>query len=626
MKKSIFLLSVFVLMKFYIYSQVATVLPDKPGELSGTRYTGLASEVTGENHFTKDKKWNFLLSSDVQFTSHGDPEINKLKQALAKTKAKSKIPGEENVRTAEDPEVLLKFEGPWMIKGSPPDLSFAISTSGNIVALNNDGIEYYTSSGSYLGGEYWSDFYSGSQITSKLYDPRIIFDSEHNRFVMVLLHGSKPDVSKILLAISYSDNPEKDGWYYYTLKGDQTGSNLWFDYPNIGMSTTDIYITGNLYNSDGKFGKVQVMQIDKNSVYTKNTIQFFYFTNLSSEPFNAFTLFPVSYGFKGNYGPGMYMVSSKSGGSDKLRLWYIDKSYASGNPNLYSYTINVPEYSVGGNAGQYGTSDLLDVGDCRVLSGFYLNGTIHVVHLTNVGDGWSGIDYHRINVKTQTAQSSDFGLAGSYDYAYPAVGSYATKETDKSVIIAFLRSGDDIYPQCRVVHVDNNMDWSGSTLVKEGETYVDLLTATTERWGDYITVCRQFVNNAQYPVLWMTGMYGANVSSLNRYNTYRSKIAKIFALKTSAEETLDVTDPSRTYPLPFKDLFTHEFQLSEAQTIHIEILDMNGRTIKKLYDDFLKPGKHKLSFTVNNLMYGSYVLKIFGDKYYQNEVKLVVSD
>lgn len=624
MKKHDLLFLLFGLVQVVVHAQEATIPPDKAGAISGERYIGTQTEVTGENHFSTEKNWNFLLNSDLQVIRHSDPEVSKIKEYLTQNKKKTIAAQAENARTAEDPEILLKFEGPWMVKGTPPDLSFAVSTTGNIVALNNDGIEYYNTAGSYLGGEYWSDFYSASELSSKKYDPRILFDSESNRFVMVLLHGSKPDVSKVLLAISYSDDPKEDGWYYYTIKGDLTNSNLWFDYPNLGMSANDIFITGNLYDSDGKFSKVMLMQIDKSSVYAKDPIKYFYYTNLSSEPFGAFTLFPVSYGLKGNYGPGMYLVSNRSSGSDKLRLWYIDKPYSSGNPTLYSYPITVKEYSVGGNAGQYGTSELLDVGDCRILSGFYLNGTIHVVHNTSIDNGWSAIDYHRINVKSQTAESTDFGLSGSYDYAYPAVGSYANNPNDKSVIIAFLRSGDDIYPQCRVVHVDNNMDWSGSTLVQAGDTYVDLVTSTTERWGDYITVCRQFVNNAQYPVLWMTGMYGGNVSSPSTKNTFRSKIAKIFALKTASNEPTLTEAPTKTYPVPIKDIFNHEFQLADAQWITIELVDLEGKMIRELFKDFLKAGKHKLSFTVNNLTVGTYILTILGDNNYKNEVKVVV--
>ncbi len=624
MKNNYFFIMLFLTCNLNLFGQDKIVVSKEVGKVSGERFEGISVNIHGEVKDHKNKKWNFLLNSDIEENSHEDPEVEAIKEKLMPQKISSKISKEELNGTAADPVISAKFEGPWMTKGTPPDLSFAISTSGNIVATNNDGIEYYNTSGAYLDGEYWSDFYNDQSLSSKKYDPKIIFDSEKNRFVLIVLHGSKPDVSKVLIAISYTDDPLADGWYYYTIKGDPTSNNLWFDYPSLGLSNADIFITGNLYTEDGKFDRALLLQIDKTTLYNKQSIKYFYYSNLSNDPFNAFSILPVSYGLKGNYGPGMYFVSSKSGGESRLRLWYINDAY-SGNPKLFSYEVDVPVYGIGGNAGQYGTSDLLDVGDCRMLSGFYLDGIVHAVHLTNIGDGWNGINYHRISVQSMNAESSNFGLQGSYDYAYPAVASYANKATDKSVMIAFLRSGDDIYPEFRVVHCDQNMDWSSSTLVQEGDTYVDLITSTTERWGDYTGICRQYTN-ATYPAIWMNGCYGGNVGSLNTYHTFRSKIAKVYAVKTATEMPENQRPVSKTFPLPLKDAFTHEFILSNGQKINIEVLDDNGKLIKKLFNDYLPTGKQTLSFTVDNLNPGIYILNIIGDESYKNQIKIVVAE
>lgn len=154
-----------------LFGQDKIVVSKEVGKVSGERFEGISVNIHGEVKDHKNKKWNFLLNSDIEENSHEDPEVEAIKEKLMPQKISSKISKEELNGTAADPVISAKFEGPWMTKGTPPDLSFAISTSGNIVATNNDGIEYYNTSGAYLDGEYWSDFYNDQSLSSKKYDP-----------------------------------------------------------------------------------------------------------------------------------------------------------------------------------------------------------------------------------------------------------------------------------------------------------------------------------------------------------------------------------------------------------------------------------------------------------------------
>lgn len=124
----------------------------------------------------------------------------------------------------------------------------------------------------------------------------------------------------------------------------------------------------------------------------------------------------------------------------------------------------------------------------------------------------------------------------------------------------------------------------------------------------------------------MNGCYGGNVGSLNTYHTFRSKIAKVYAVKTATEMPENQRPVSKTFPLPLKDAFTHEFILSNGQKINIEVLDDNGKLIKKLFNDYLPTGKQTLSFTVDNLNPGIYILNIIGDESYKNQIKIVVAE
>jgi len=617
------LLSFCCILSLESYAQELIITPTKSAEQAGQRNLFKEEVFAVDANNNAEGDWKFKLHSRFNETKHENPEVNAIKSLWNLTKKQTYTgPANEPSFLTPDPVISKKFEGPWMLNGTPPDNSLAISTGGNIVAVNNDGIEYYSSTGTYFSGKYWSDFFTGNDITSKLYDPKVIFDSDKNRFIMVVLHGSKANVSKVLLAISYSDNPRTDGWYYYTIEADPTNSNSWFDYPGLGQSTNDIFITGNLFSDDGVSNESLIFQIDKTSIYNRQTIKYYYYSGLSNTPINAFSIYPVSYGLKGNYGPGMYFVNAKSGGSDKLRLWYIDDAFT-GNPNLSSYTISVPPYAPAGNAGQLGTNDVLDSGDSRILGAFYLNGIVHVVHNTNEGNGWGYLNYHRINIQSLNAQSATFGLQGSYDYAYPCLTCYANNKNDLSVMIGFLRSGDDIYPQFRVVFCDQNMDWSGSVLVNSGESYVDLLNGTTERWGDYIGSCRQY-SNSTYPRIWINGSYGSDVPSESRYDTYRSAIAEIYTIVSDTENESKKELSTTVFPNPISNTFNYSFNLNAAQQISIRLLNSEGKAVKAFYNDYLISGTHNLSFNKDNLSAGNYLLEVNGNKKFRDEKKIII--
>jgi hypothetical protein len=335
---------------------------------------------------------------------------------------------------------------------------------------------------------------------------------------MILLHGSTASTSKVIICFSKSNNPQ-NGWWTYKITGNPLNNNCWFDYPSVGVSNNEIYVTGNLFVTNGSFNQSIVYQIPKAAGYAGNNLNWQYWANLSSTPYTATSLVPASYGFQGNYGPGIYFVSSRSSGDNRIRLWDLTNDMGN-NPQMNSYTINTTSYSPSADAAQLGSTDKLDNGDCRIQNAFYLNGIVHFVFHSDVGSGWNGINYNRLTVSNATNLSSTFGLVGSYDYSYPAVAPFSTSLSDKSVMIAFLRSSASIYPQVRVINCDNNLQWSSSTLVKSGETFVNFLSGD-ERWGDYTGISRR--HNSSTPKIWLAGCYGANIVSQNRNNTLKIK-------------------------------------------------------------------------------------------------------
>jgi hypothetical protein len=288
-----------------------------------------------------------------------------------------------------------------------------------------------------------------------------------------------------------------------------------------------------------------------------------------------------------------------------------------GNPSLNHYVIPTTTYSPAANANQLGSTCMLDNGDCRSLSGFYLDGTIHFVFHSDIGNGWNGINYNRLTVSNGTNVSSMIGIEGSYDYSYPAIASIGNGIADQSVIIGFLRSGSDIYPQVRAINCDNSMSWSSSILVKEGDDFASYTSNSIERWGDYTGACRKY-NSGN---VWINGMYG------NFENEWDTWIAEISTGQNGVEENLDLNSEIKISPNPVYDNYSLEFSLEKPIEIEIIIIDQNGQIVKSLYSGFAYSGKNKFSFNKGMLPAGMYYLEIIDQSKnkIQNE-KIIVTN
>ena len=564
----------------------------------------------------------FFRISRIQKNHLTDSQVEKEKKLQTQLK--------ENFRSIENekpnktmsvpPQKGREFVGNSFGGFFPNDNHIAISNSGYIVSVINSKINFYNQNGSLLNSYSLSSFANNSSLTSSHYDPVCLFDPGSNRFIVVHLHGTTSSESKVIVSFSKSDNPN-DGFWTYTLNGNVGNRNNWFDYPKIGISSQDLFITGNLFKNDDTFSEAVILQIPKSAGYSGSTLNYVYWLDITDgDNGKPFTILPLSGGY-GNYGPGIYLVSTKSSNSSKVYLYDITNDYGQ-NPNLQSYSINTTNYTVGGVAFQKNTNDRLDNGDCRALSGFYANGICHFVFTSNYEMGYNGLNYNRLNVSSQTNQSSVFGVSGR-DYCYPSVAPFGTSSTDKSVCIGFLHSNENIFPECRAVTVDNNMNWSNSILVKQGEDYVDIASGNTERWGDYTGIAKKF--NANTPTVWFSGSYGRNYTT--DFNVNGTWIAELISNSASpVEDAIIKNDNYLVYPNPVTNSYFHlSFTLENLEQLEIVIYDIQGKMVKELFKGWLKPGEQRLTFNKEALAPGTYFVKITNENQVIANEKLLVT-
>lgn len=583
-----------------------SIAKTKKLEINPIKSEILNQELSGEaNNDETLLKWNRSLVNYEK--SHKiSPEIQTIINEKTNQKLQSlkkNYPDEAQTKDImSSPIIGTNFEGNWFDGYTPPDNSMAISNGGYIVTVVNSNIEYYNTSGSFLYTSSFDDFFNDASLTSTIYDPVVLYDSGTDRFFMVVLHSSTSTTSKVLTCFSKTNNP-LDGWWVYHLTGNPLGADNWFDYPKIGVSTNEVYITGNLFDNSDVFDEVVIYQIDKNDGYSGSSLSWSYWHNISEDPF---TLVPASYGISGNYGPGIYLISTfgVNVANPTLRLYDLtDDLTGSAQLDVYSISHN---FTIAGNALQYGTSVFLDCGNPRGLSAFYLNGIVHFVFQSERTTNYNGVNYNRLTLSSLTNWNSIFGL-DCYDYTYPAVASFGTSQYDKSVMICFSRSSSSIYPQVRVVSCDNSGNWTGSSLVKRGETYVDYLeSGGVARWGDYSGISRK--QNASSPEVWLSGCFGKYRSGEHAYDTW---IAQINGITVGVSENPNSTkDKIKVFPNPVYEMFSIEFNIDTKSNISISLTDVNGKMVKLLYNDIAKKGDNSFSFNKGALTSGIYFLTI----------------
>jgi uncharacterized protein YifN (PemK superfamily) len=569
---------------------------------------------------TNTDKWASAVRPTFS-RNHLLPEVHIIKEAKINERLEAKPEKEIEAKSTATPVLGSNFEANWSTVGIPPDNTMAISNGGSIVSANNDGILYYNTSGNLLYADFWSDFFNDPTLNGQLYDPKVIYDVGADRFVLVVLHGTNSSNSKVVVSFSKTNNPN-DGWWTYAFSGNPLNDGSWFDYPNMGVTTQELVVTGNLFTNSNNFNEAIVYQMDKTQGYAGANINFSVWSQLDNTVFNAFTLVPASSGNGTNVGPGIHFVSNAASGNNKIKLWTLTNTL-SANPQLNQTVINTTFYSPAADANQQGTAQTLSNGDNRIQSAFFLDGIVHFVFHSDVGSGWNGINYNRLNVATSINTSSTFGSPGNFDNSYPTVASFTNVSNNKSVMIGYLSASPNKFAEVRVVNCDNAMNWSTSTLVKAGEAFIDVLSGN-ERWGDYSGISRR--HNSSTPKIWLAGCYGANIPQASVSNSYKTWIAEISGTDPTGLEEQELDDKFVVYPVPTYDFMNINFTIETQEEVVIEIVDINGKSVKTLFRGVAKVGENKLTFNKDALPAGTYFVSISTNTKTLKNEKIIILD
>jgi hypothetical protein len=455
-----------------------------------------------------------IIESNQSMGTDADPIMEK-EDASTDTENPLQIPnpGSQNSMVSL-PNIGVELQVNYNTNAFPPDPVAAVSGSGYIVTCTNTHVHYFNDDGDQLYESTNSNFWSSVSNTTKIYDPRIEYDTYHNRFIIVILDGSSNHVDncQILIAVSVNSNPT-NGWNFYRYSGVEGLSDRWVDYTTVGHSTNDIIIAGNIFDDSNpnNYMQTRVWQFSKSPLYSNaSSFPIWQYNHVEDENDNdSFTTHPVSYPM-GGYGPGAYLISRNY---TSLVCWFDITEDASDDPVMYAYCESAPSRDGPDNSvNQDGTGQRLDVAG-RLMNAYYGGDGEIFYSAAYLGseDNRDKILVGRLNVTNGNVDDAGFGASGM-DYAYPFIMPWATSSSvwGGGSCVTFLRTSDDSYPEFRVTHINGDFDFSNSVGIKYGQGPItDRISSDdgiTNRWGDYLG--GSWRENQGQPEFWAIGQYG----------------------------------------------------------------------------------------------------------------------
>ncbi len=530
------------------------------------------------------------------------------KDSLANIYANREGNSQPRVATLPTPTIGQAFQANGFNNGTPTDNEVAIGNNGQLLSVQNSNVyRYNTNTSTNLGLQSLSVFFSGLGVTAGKYDPKVIYDPQANRFILVCLAGYLSNNTHILVGFSNSDSINGT-WHLYDLPGNPFSDSLWTDYPMIAVNNNELFITANLLHDNQPwqtgFVETVVWQLNKTDGYNGDSIRTELHSGINTNGRPVRNLCPVEAGALPTTSPGMYFVSDRNldASNDTIFLVHISDTANSPTQSVsvvmlesnISYWAPIP-------ADQPGTGGMLQTNDARILGAFMENNMIQFVCATlDTATGNDGI-YHGV---IQNPSSSPTLAAFIYSdtalhYGYPNIAWCGYDGTDNTAMIQFLHASATVNPGFSVMVVDATGDMSSRLQVKAGNGPVSLISGD-ERWGDYTGIQRRYDAGG---TCWVNGYFG---QSNGTHATWVSEIGR--SSDVGVSESTPVADHS-VFPNPFADNINITFAIPTVKHIRFAVYDMQGRLCEVLIEDNFRAGKHILSFNTAGLAPGSYLVR-----------------
>lgn len=403
----------------------------------------------------------------------------------------------------------------------PPDVSSAVGFDHLFMALN-DSMCIMDKYGTILRKQRQNDgtgFWSPIDTTA-LFDPKIIYEPFHNRWLYVIATDARTAQSAFLIAVSQSPDPMQ-GWDLYRVDTD-ADNDQWFDYPSIGFNKNWFVVNGNMGNNNGSgVTECRTFIFNINQLFAGGPVTYTV-NNYANLLDPQFTFCPAL-----TYDPAMndlWLVTNDDVNDNDLRYFKITGSPSSPVMTEESFISIGTAWGEGnGNIGtQLGSTARIHAGDHDVLSVVWRNNRLYTAQTIFLPDGNSPLTCTiQITVSdpyTQTVfEALRFGSDANNMYAFPCLAV----NQDNDLIISCSKFTSFTYPSAAVLVRRNGTPTFYETVFKAGEsTYLLVGGDGRNRWGDYTSA---MVDPADDNSVWVSSEY-SRPNAGSEYGTWWAKI------------------------------------------------------------------------------------------------------
>ncbi len=512
-----------------------------------------------------------------------------------------------------DAALGMNFMGNPFGNSTPNDNDMAISNGGKIISVINSTIFFYdVPTDTTQGVLSLAAFSAPLGMPHQEFDPKVSYDPIEDRFVLVCLNGFTDSTSDIIVGFSQTNDPTGT-WNLYSLPGDPLNNNLWTDYPIIALTQGELFITANLLYNDSTWqaGFVEsiVWQIKKQDGYSGIALTTNLINNIGWNSRPIRNLCPVK-GGSTLYGPELFMMSNRNFETQGDTFFLVKIADTIGGAN-FAVTVkqlnSSADYFMAGDARQL-APHMFATNDSRTLGAFIENNKIQFVHnCKDTATGYTAL-YHGVLTNPNAVTPTIVGQViadTTLDLGYPNISYAGNSSTDNTAIITFDHSSPTVYAGCSAIKTDGNGSYSNILRIKNGSSYVNLLTALTERWGDYSGSQRKYNNPGE---VWMSGYFGYFGSFTRKHGAWIGQVYKDQTMSgLNEEESFSFVN---VFPNPAPEFVEVEFTLDKRRNLTMELMDVSGKSVLLLMRERAKAGLNKFTFSIANLQPGVYFLNI----------------
>jgi hypothetical protein len=397
------------------------------------------------------------------------------------------------------PPVATSFDGVGMESAagyiySPPDTHSATGVD-RIVEVTNGHLAIYDKSGGLIAGGdtgagavSLNDFCgsAGPPTEDKCFDPKVIYDQEDDRFVVVALQGTTTATSKLHVMVSKTGSPANlaTDWDRFIHPGSATikGASGFADYPGLGVSPDAVVVTANIFSNTRAFVGTKIRVFDKADLYDGDAVATFIDIHngtpsgatiqpahhLSSPPSGTFYLFQ-------RLGPTTLQAWTLTGvpGAPMVNTTYVTTAY---------------QGTCVGEAPQMGTGKTIDTVCIRMMNAVWRNDALWG---TLTGSDAAGsraiVQWFEYDTATAGGTLRQHGAIDGGPGEFTFMPSISVDACGNAAM-TYSQSSSARFPEMRYTGRaagDPLHTMQAPVVAKTSVSFYDDFTGPPERWGDY---------------------------------------------------------------------------------------------------------------------------------------------